>query len=156
MCLHLYLKIATTEPIHSHVSCDNDDDLPPPIMLPKAYHPPNTVSHLPQSSRPISYPVEASQYHNAETEVITSLMEIPFDPNLVCPICRRMFRKGEIQLYKQHVEMCQDSVHWFVKYLFFAMNVVCIVNLLNLPTEQLIHFKRMHVPMIGVPCCLLA
>eukprot|EP00731_Ephydatia_muelleri_P005082 Em0002g1258a len=88
---------ATTEPAHSR---DSDDDLPPPVMLPKAYHPPNTFSLLPQSSRPAAHQVE-------EVTQMTPSVEIPFDPNLQCPICQRMFRKGEIQLYRQHVELCQ-------------------------------------------------
>ena len=100
-------QIASMEPDHAHISHDNNDDLPPPLTLPKANHPPNTVSHLPQSSRPIAYPVEASQHHRVEADGMTSLVNIPYDPNLVCPVCRRMFRKGEIQLYKQHVELCK-------------------------------------------------
>ena len=98
---------ASTQPARAHISHDSDDDLPPPLKLPKANHPPNTVSHLPQSSRPIAYPVQASQHHRVEADGMKSSVNIPFDPNLVCLICRRMFRKGEIQLFRQHVELCQ-------------------------------------------------
>ena len=30
----------------------------------------------------------------------------PFDPNLVCPMCRRQFQIGEIQKFKKHVNTC--------------------------------------------------
>ena len=31
------------------------------------------------------------------------------DPNLVCPMCRRQFRIGEIQKYRQHVKGCHGT-----------------------------------------------
>ena len=30
----------------------------------------------------------------------------PFDPNLVCPNCKKQFQIGEIQEYKKHYETC--------------------------------------------------
>ena len=33
----------------------------------------------------------------------------PLDPNLTCPKCRNMFRKGEIQNYKRHVASCSAT-----------------------------------------------
>ena len=33
-------------------------------------------------------------------------MQAPVDPNLVCPLCLRQFRIGEIQKFKKHVENC--------------------------------------------------
>ena len=33
----------------------------------------------------------------------------PFDPNLVCPMCRRQFRIGEIQKFKKHVNSCTGT-----------------------------------------------
>ena len=35
-----------------------------------------------------------------------SLIHAPFDPNLICPMCRKQFRIGEIQKYRQHVKLC--------------------------------------------------
>ena len=32
--------------------------------------------------------------------------ERPFDPNLVCPMCQRRFRIGEIQKFRRHVNSC--------------------------------------------------
>ena len=32
--------------------------------------------------------------------------QAPFDPNLICPMCRQQFRIGEIQKYRQHVRHC--------------------------------------------------
>ena len=33
-------------------------------------------------------------------------IDIPFDPNLVCPKCKKQFREGEIQKYKKHFKSC--------------------------------------------------
>eukprot|EP00731_Ephydatia_muelleri_P005146 Em0002g1322a len=96
---------ASTEPRHARISHNSDDDLPPPVMLPKAHHPPKTVGHLPQSSRP----PEASQHHSVGAGRRIASMDIAFDPNLVCPVCQRMFKKGETHLYRQHVELCQAA-----------------------------------------------
>ena len=30
----------------------------------------------------------------------------PYDPNLVCPTCRKQFRIGEIQEYRKHYKIC--------------------------------------------------
>ncbi len=32
--------------------------------------------------------------------------EAPFDSNLICPLCMRNFREGEIQKYRKHVSTC--------------------------------------------------
>ena len=32
--------------------------------------------------------------------------DAPFDPNLVCPMCMKQYRIGEIQLFKAHVKEC--------------------------------------------------
>ena len=32
--------------------------------------------------------------------------QAPWDPNLICPMCRQQFRIGEIQKYRQHVKHC--------------------------------------------------
>ena len=33
----------------------------------------------------------------------------PFDPNLVCPMCRKQFRFGEIQRFRRHVNTCTGT-----------------------------------------------
>ena len=33
----------------------------------------------------------------------------PFDPTLVCPMCRRQFRIGEIQKFRRHVNTCTGT-----------------------------------------------
>ena len=33
----------------------------------------------------------------------------PFDPNLICPMCLKKFRIGEIHLFRQHVICCNDE-----------------------------------------------
>lgn len=35
--------------------------------------------------------------------------QAPLDPNLICPMCRRQFRIGEIQKYRQHVKLCHGT-----------------------------------------------
>ena len=35
--------------------------------------------------------------------------QAPYDPNLICPMCRRQFRIGEIQKYRQHVKLCHGT-----------------------------------------------
>ena len=44
-----------------------------------------------------------------EDENEASLSEVPFDPNLVCPLCMKQFRLGEIQKYRRHVGKCQGQ-----------------------------------------------
>ena len=36
-------------------------------------------------------------------------LQRPFDPNLVCPMCRRQFRIGEIQKFRRHVNTCAGT-----------------------------------------------
>ena len=33
----------------------------------------------------------------------------PFDPNLICPMCMKKFRIGEIQYFKRHVNTCDGT-----------------------------------------------
>ena len=35
--------------------------------------------------------------------------ESPFDPNLVCPMCNKAFRIGQIQRFRAHVKSCEGS-----------------------------------------------
>ena len=35
--------------------------------------------------------------------------QAPFDPNLICPLCRLQYRIGEIQKYRKHVQYCQGT-----------------------------------------------
>ncbi|XP_064386017.1 uncharacterized protein LOC135334661 isoform X2 [Halichondria panicea] len=35
----------------------------------------------------------------------------PLDPNLVCPMCMKQYRIGEIQLYRAHVNKCDGTRH---------------------------------------------
>lgn len=45
--------------------------------------------------------------YNPELESLSP--QAPFDPNLVCPMCRRQFKIGEIQKYRQHVKTCHGT-----------------------------------------------
>ena len=54
---------------------------------------------------------EAAELVTQEGEVMESMApEAPFDPNLICPLCMRNFRVGEIQKYKKHVNTCQGQL----------------------------------------------
>ena len=39
-------------------------------------------------------------------EMYTMSHQAPFDPNLICPLCRLQYRIGEIQKYRKHVQYC--------------------------------------------------
>ena len=57
--------------------------------------------------------VDISQAAAAVREEVTvdslhSVQEAwPLDSNLICPVCKKQFRIGQIQHYKQHVDKCQ-------------------------------------------------
>ena len=34
----------------------------------------------------------------------------PYDPNLVCPMCKKRHRVGEIQKYRKHVDTCDGGI----------------------------------------------
>ena len=53
----------------------------------------------------------AAELVTKKGEVMESMApEAPFDPNLICPLCMRNFRKGEIKKYKKHVNTCQGQL----------------------------------------------
>ena len=43
--------------------------------------------------------------HEQQVKKVTDV-HMPIDTNLICPICRKQFRIGEIQKYKKHVDKC--------------------------------------------------
>ena len=54
---------------------------------------------------------EALRKETAEVS-LTSLrddLELPFDSNLLCPVCKKTFRIGQIQRYRGHVDKCQST-----------------------------------------------
>ena len=51
----------------------------------------------------------AEEVQKEDDENEASLWEVPFDPNLVCPLCMKQFRLGELQKYKKHVGKCQGQ-----------------------------------------------
>ena len=59
----------------------------------------------------------ATEMHGMAHDVIEEMEEgghevtgTPYDPNLTCIICRRIFRIGEIQLYRTHTETCAGTM----------------------------------------------
>ena len=42
----------------------------------------------------------------SSNRIIKTDLQKPFDPNLVCPTCKKQFRIGEIQKYKRHANGC--------------------------------------------------
>ena len=51
---------------------------------------------------------DASRTVHGGTELNEQSRYAPLDPNLTCPACGLMFRKGEIQKFKRHSEMCMQ------------------------------------------------
>ena len=45
---------------------------------------------------------------NKRAKEVTNV-DAPFDPNLVCPMCMKPFRIGEIQKFRKHVLDCKGS-----------------------------------------------
>lgn len=52
---------------------------------------------------------EVIQEVNGGRRDIKTDLQRPFDPNLICPMCRKNFRIGEIQKFKKHVDTCTGS-----------------------------------------------
>ena len=52
---------------------------------------------------------EVGSYRDREFQM--TLEHVPFDPNLTCPYCQKVFRKGQIQKFKKHVQLvlCKGS-----------------------------------------------
>ena len=50
---------------------------------------------------------EVGSYRDREFHM--TLEHVPYDPNLTCPYCQKVFRKGEIQKFKRHVASCKGS-----------------------------------------------
>ncbi len=92
-----------------------------PTPLPRR----NSKENLPNSQRPkqnsnvqenillqgIGRDIEdAAKFVFHEGDELESMApDAPFDPNLICPLCMRNFRVGEIQKYKKHVNTCQGQ-----------------------------------------------
>ena len=45
-----------------------------------------------------------------ENECVMTIQNRPYDPNLVCPMCRKRHRIGEIQKFRQHVSVCDREL----------------------------------------------
>ena len=52
---------------------------------------------------------EVMQEVSGGRRIVKTDCQRPFDPNLVCPMCRRQFRIGEIQKFKKHVNTCTGT-----------------------------------------------
>ena len=46
---------------------------------------------------------EVGSYRDREFQM--TLEHVPRDPNLTCPYCQKVFRKGEIQKFRKHVQL---------------------------------------------------
>ena len=51
---------------------------------------------------------EVIEETDANREIKTDIQK-PFDPNLVCPMCKKNFRIGEIQKFRRHAEKCGEG-----------------------------------------------
>ena len=52
---------------------------------------------------------QAAAEVTAETTEEGTREDAPFDPNLVCPMCMKQYRIGEIQLFRAHVGKCDGT-----------------------------------------------
>ena len=46
---------------------------------------------------------------SAKNHAIPTMVHKPFDPNLVCPMCGKKHRIGEIQKFRVHVDTCEGD-----------------------------------------------
>ena len=49
---------------------------------------------------------EVHEQVNCDPSLERTMVHKPLDPNLVCPICWKNFREGEIQIFRKHVDEC--------------------------------------------------
>ncbi len=49
---------------------------------------------------------EVSEEVNRDPSFDQTMVHVPYDPNLVCPICGKKFRIGKIQRFRKHVDAC--------------------------------------------------
>ena len=57
---------------------------------------------------------EMADYVRAEVsednEQLKTMEHSPYDPNLVCPMCGKRHRVGEIQKFRAHVDTCDGGI----------------------------------------------
>ena len=66
------------------------------------------VNFIPEEEEDIKEMCEAMEDLSNYRQVrkLTDVSQ-PFDTNLICPICQKLFRIGEIQKYRRHVHECK-------------------------------------------------
>ena len=79
-------------------------------------HSPANVRHHKESTTEnelivgIDHDISEAAAHMEGRAIETSLMSMddarPLDSNLICPLCGKQFRIGQIQNYRQHVDNC--------------------------------------------------
>ena len=115
------------EPDRTSRGSDSDGDLPSPIPLHLMHHHVNgshdkddrLTSNVAPNVGPAVDPADEScsgQSHfpiAIQADTVTDIRGFeethspaPLDPNLKCPTCAKHFKKGRIQKYKRHVEIC--------------------------------------------------
>ena len=109
---------------------------PRPIPMPRANVPPRVhppQQEQPQPAQPIQYKTssnpsgprrnvlmqnideeihqEVEKVRQSSVDLLTEeeLSKLPVDPNLVCPICAKQFKIGQIQAFKKHTKACQQE-----------------------------------------------
>ena len=45
-----------------------------------------------------------------DNEQVKTMEHSPYDPNLVCPMCGKRHRVGEIQKFRKHVATCDGDI----------------------------------------------
>ena len=65
----------------------------------KSRHSESEIDHLPSAVSPSPMPQEGPDLNEDDDEI----------PDLECVICQKVFKIGQIQLYKRHVRSCIGS-----------------------------------------------
>ena len=98
-------------PVHGHAPRGRLYPLPPSIT--QGRRPPNPPA--PQEKylvKGIDAEIAAAAAGVRQEITLESMVpagEAPLDSNLICPMCKKQYRIGQIQYYKQHVDKCEGE-----------------------------------------------
>lgn len=104
------------------VSTNDGRDLPPPIRMPcdapisSAGRVQDSVEEGKFSTNDLICNLDKEMQYEADQVRASEKCkdrptqhEVPLDFNLTCPVCSKVFRKGQIQRYREHVNNCKGS-----------------------------------------------
>ena len=91
---------------HHVKNCDetDSDDQPQHLIQPQPQQQPQP---LPEYGSNCETAIKTPEPHMEQKPI--SADQRPYDPNLICPMCMRQFRFGDIQKFKRHVNTCDGT-----------------------------------------------